>query len=431
MVNRGLYWFRNDLRVQDNVLLHKASEQCSELLLVYIVDPRQWFETPLGFPKTGPFRTQFLIQSLSELNANLSAIGGDLHFLVGFPEEILPSLVKDHSITQVFLQHIPAFDEMAVESKITIQLKALQVPIVTGNESSLLKKDHLEFNIQELPDSFTRFRVLVEKKLEILPLASPPSLFPAAISTPSLSLSEVQHHFAQDQQFRNLHMRGGENSAQERLHDYFWRKDLLRVYKETRNGLLGMDYSSKLSPWLSLGCISARQIYWELKRYENERLINESTYWLFFELLWRDYFQFVGQKQGAKIFSIEGFNGNQVNHGKADNIQGFYSWMHGTTDDAFVNANMKELRLTGFMSNRGRQNVASYLVHELNCNWTWGAMYFESMLIDYDVFSNWGNWAYLAGVGNDPRGVRKFNTALQAQTYDPDGNYTRHWNSFV
>jgi len=87
------------------------------------------------------------------------------------------------------------------------------------------------------------------------------------------------------------------------------------------------------------------------------------------------------------------------------------------------------LNLTGWMSNRGRQNVASFLIHELALDWRLGALWFESQLVDYDVASNWGNWAYLAGVGNDPRGSRRFNIAKQAQTHDPAGEFVREWLS--
>jgi len=93
----------------------------------------------------------------------------------------------------------------------------------------------------------------------------------------------------------------------------------------------------------------------------------------------------------------------------------------------FIDANMIELKLTGFMSNRGRQNVASYLCNDLKLNWRYGAAYFEQQLIDYDVCSNWGNWAYLAGVGNDPRGNRYFNIEKQAQDYDKDKEYRKLW----
>ncbi|MGB0194829.1 MAG: FAD-binding domain-containing protein, partial [Schleiferiaceae bacterium] len=88
----------------------------------------------------------------------------------------------------------------------------------------------------------------------------------------------------------------------------------------------------------------------------------------------------------------------------------------------------KELAATGFMSNRGRQNVASYLVHDMGLDWRPGAAYFESQLIDYDPASNYGNWLYNAGRGNDPRPFRKFNTKFQAERYDPEGTFVRQWS---
>jgi deoxyribodipyrimidine photo-lyase len=105
----------------------------------------------------------------------------------------------------------------------------------------------------------------------------------------------------------------------------------------------------------------------------------------------------------------------------------FFKWTDGLTGIPFIDANMRELNLTGFMSNRGRQNVASFLVNDLGIDWRWGAAYFESMLIDYDVCSNWGNWMYIAGVGNDPRENRYFNILRQANNYDPKGDYIRQW----
>ena len=101
-------------------------------------------------------------------------------------------------------------------------------------------------------------------------------------------------------------------------------------------------------------------------------------------------------------------------------------WIDGQTGVDFVDANMLELKLTGFMSNRGRQNVASYLCNDLKLDWRYGAAYFEQQLIDYDVCSNWGNWAYLAGVGNDPRD-RKFNTQVQAERYDSNHSFRKLW----
>jgi deoxyribodipyrimidine photo-lyase len=220
-----------------------------------------------------------------------------------------------------------------------------------------------------------------------------------------------------------MEVKGGEEPALGRLRSYFWEKDLLIVYKETRNGLLGMDYSSKFSPWLALGCISPRTIYEEVKKYERERKKNESTYWMIFELVWRDYFRFIAKKHGDKIFHVAGIR-NQADSWRRDMAQ-FERWTEGLTGVPFVDANMRELKQTGFMSNRGRQIVASYLVNDLGIDWTWGASYFESQLIDYDPCSNWGNWMYVGGVGNDPRENRYFNILRQAKNYDRNGEYVR------
>ena len=182
--------------------------------------------------------------------------------------------------------------------------------------------------------------------------------------------------------------------------------------------MLGEDYSSKFSAWLSVGCISPREIYEEVKNYEKVFGANDSTYWLIFELLWRDYFGFYLQKDKLRFFR----QASQLT-----STVGLNAWKEGRTGEPFIDANMTELRLTGFMSNRGRQNVASYLCNNLKVDWRYGAAYFEQQLIDYDVCSNWGNWAYLAGVGNDPRANRYFNTAKQAAIYDPQGRYVQLW----
>jgi deoxyribodipyrimidine photo-lyase len=223
-----------------------------------------------------------------------------------------------------------------------------------------------------------------------------------------------------------LPFRGGESEALRRIQTYFWENDQLKVYKETRNGLLGADYSSKFSLWLAYGCISPRQIYEEVKRYEAERVANDSTYWLIFELIWRDYFRFITLKYGSRLFKVSGIQYNlelKWNHRR----DLFDKWVNGQTGVPFIDANMRELQLTGFMSNRGRQNVASFLAKDLKIDWTWGAAYFESQLIDYDVCSNWGNWNYVAGVGNDPRENRYFNIYTQATRYDEKGEYVKTW----
>ena len=188
--------------------------------------------------------------------------------------------------------------------------------------------------------------------------------------------------------------------------------------------MLGSNYSSKFSPWLANGSLSAKTIYWSIKKYEKEVHKNESTYWLIFELIWRDYFKYISLKHGTKIFKLGGILSQKYTW--ETNHEIYDKWIEGKTSELFVNANMIELKKTGFMSNRGRQNVASYFTKNMLMDWRMGAAYFEKQLIDYDVHSNWGNWMYVAGVGNDPRD-RKFNIQFQASRYDAKGTYQKKW----
>jgi deoxyribodipyrimidine photo-lyase len=221
-----------------------------------------------------------------------------------------------------------------------------------------------------------------------------------------------------------LHFEGGEEAGVRRLHDWVDRADALRTYKETRNGLLRADDSSKLSPWLARGCVSPRRVVDTVRDYEAARGANASTYWLVFELLWRDYFAFLGLREGPRLFAKRGI-GRRERPFSADRAR-FDAWRLGRTGVPFVDAFMRELRATGFMSNRGRQNVASFLAKTLGVDWRWGAAWFEACLVDYDPASNWGNWQYNAGVGTDPRD-RTFNVVKQAFDYDVNADFVRRW----
>ena len=288
--------------------------------------------------------------------------------------------------------------------------------------------DDIPWPIKNVPDIFSQFRKEAEGSVEVRPVASAPDqlnaigeVWPGDIPT----LDELGLEPPTSDPRAVLNYQGGETAGRERLQRYVWEQYLLKNYKETRNGLLGANYSSKFSAWLANGSLSPRTIHQEVRRYEVERVKNKSTYWLIFELLWRDYFRFIAKKYGNRIFQLGGIR--QEEPQLRDDWEAFEKWKNSTTGVPFIDANMREINATGFMSNRGRQNVASFLVKDLKVNWTWGAAYFESRLIDYDVCSNWCNWNYVAGVGNDPRENRYFNIMSQAQRYDPKGEYVRHW----
>jgi deoxyribodipyrimidine photo-lyase len=220
-------------------------------------------------------------------------------------------------------------------------------------------------------------------------------------------------------------LNGGESEAKKHLQQYFFINQHVLSYKETRNNMLAFQDSSKLSPALSLGLLSPRRIYAELKKVETILKKNASTYWLWFELLWRDFFYYLHFQVGDLFFMESGMQGHP--HPWQTQPAYYQSILEAKTGYPLVDANLIELYQTGWMSNRGRQNVASFISKILRLDWRFGAALFEHFLIDYDVSSNYGNWQYISGVGVDPREDRIFNVSLQAKKYDPRGDYLAHW----
>ena len=352
------------------------------------------------------------------MDNNLRELGSGLVILKGKPEVEIPKIVSQYKANKVVAKREVAFEERQTESKVQEALFKVKCEFQTFSTSTLYHAEDLPFSIKDIPDVFTNFRKKTEKDAVIRPSFESPSSIKSPIIDPIKlpTLEELGLTFTKIDSRTTIVFEGGESKAIERLNHYFFESKCISNYKETRNGLIGTDYSSKFSAWLALGCISPRFIYRELQKYETEFGANDSTYWLVFELLWRDYFRFMMKKHQSNFFKQSGIKNNKLKL-FSDNVQKLQNWIEGKTGIDFVDANMIELKLTGFMSNRGRQNVASYLCNDLKLDWRLGAAYFEEQLIDYDVCSNWGNWAYLAAVGNDPRDNRYFNIEKQASDY--------------
>lgn len=433
-----LFWFRQDLRLHDHPALLQAAANAQAhdrpLLLVYVHDPAQDAATAWGFGRMGPHRRRFLADSLQDLQASLQALGQTLVLLHGNTSAVLTECARRVKADTVFCEDIAAPEEQD-------QVQALGDAGLTVHsvwQSSLLEPADLPFAVADLPQVFTPFRQRLEsaglRPRPPLPaptqLPAPPHVelhtLPGWAKTPDQLLTPPQghgEHAGSNFPYTLPHCRGGETSALAHLQSYLTPPWPDR-YKQTRNALQGTHTSSHWSPWLATGALSARTIWAALHGYEQQRGANDGTYWLWFELLWRDYFRFLHRQHGRQLYRAQGLSRQpRPSHWPKD----FQRWCDGHTGEPIVDAGMRELAATGFTSNRMRQIVASYLVHDLACDWRAGAAWFESQLVDFDVCSNQGNWLYISGRGTDPRAGRRFNPAKQSQDHDPQGRYRQRW----
>lgn len=450
--NGVIYWFRNDLRLHDHPALQKAIETAQQqqtwLLPVYIHDAALLEKTAWGFERTSPQRNAWTAMALRDLSRQLTEFGSDLLQMKGDPVECLKALCQIFQSAHVFCEDIAApYEEDHIQ-----RLKEANLKVDAIWQSTLMCISDLPFDATEVPDQFTLFRQAVERptlkvkqprpaiqQLPKLPnllqshvLQKLQALQPAAIvlsetisaSVPiSVPTPDPRSAFP----WGPNQLDGGETSALAHLARYC-NGMLPSRYKQTRNGLYGLDYSTKWSPWLATGALSPRQAWAAVKAHEKIYGANESTYWIGFELLWRDHFRWMHLKHGRKMYRFKGLS-KQTVFKPHHQTEKFTAWCTGNTGHDFIDAGMRELISTSYVSNRMRQNLASYLIHDLACDWRAGAAWFESKLIDYDVYSNQGNWLYLSGHGTDPRGVRRFNPDKQAKDYDPEGVYRAMWLS--
>ena len=490
----AIYWFRSDLRLEDQPSFKNACTQATRLAPVFIHDSAYDAPTRWGFERMGPHRKQALRSTLQALKSQLRDRQSDLLEYRGDPVDTLIELAKNFRVLAIFCEEIAAPEEQE-------QIHRLRKAGLTVNtlwHSSLLAISELPFAPAQMPLVFTEFRVAVENAkvvvqapeaaVKVVPplpeglvhnrtvalnqstfthlqspdsaqsrdsLQSLDSLQPLDSSMPSEPLAELDARSSLT--FSSVHDFAGTQGGLRHAQQYFERK-LAHSYKATRNQLSGLDYSTKFSVWLASGALSGRMLYQQLQAFEAAHGANDGSYWIWFELLWRDYFRFLHLRFGAQLYRRSGlrqgatqeqrgsrggkpslngkpsFNEDLAQAGGAvittpAQEQHFERWCLGECGEPFVDAGMRELRHTGYLSNRLRQVVASYLIYNLKLDWRAGAAWFEAQLIDYDVYSNQGNWLYIAGLGTDPRGGRAMRIEKQALEHDGAKTYRKQWGT--
>jgi deoxyribodipyrimidine photo-lyase len=423
---RSLLWFKQDLRVHDHAALQAGlASRC--LLPVFILDPALLQENEFGSRRLGVHRARFLLESLASLDSALRQRGSQLLVLSGAPEQIIARLVDQFALNQVLTLEEIAPDERAQIARVQRQLSGIPLQQYPGN--NLLRIEELPCPVEQLPGVFSQFSDQVESRLAVFQPAPAPAHLPPppegvdAVSHALPSLSQLGLGEPASVPASAFPFSGGEKAGLSRVRDYLWSTQGVRRYAETRKGMIGSECSSKFSPWLANGSLSARQVVAELRRHEAQYGRNESTYELWRELLRRDFLRWTLLRHGSALFKAEGLKATQGSPQQLD--RRFGDWCQGATGMPLVDASMRELVATGFISNLNRQLLASYLIHDLQQDWRHGAAWFEEHLLDYDPASNWCNWAYMAGLANDPR--QAFNALRQARESDPDAAYVSLW----
>ncbi|MDO5770106.1 MAG: DASH family cryptochrome [Psychrobacter sp.] len=455
-----------DAEMQDtDSVLSQGHLSQGHLLIAYAPlwsDKRRDSQSPVyDYEQMGQARQQFLQESLADLSISLQRLGNGLIYLpiTSRPRqpnqvfEALCELIEDNAVTDICVSDTADFNQNQSYQALKIKYPKLdwhhQSTATLFDKSltlhSTMKEKSDDWGTptkegewpQDLPPIFSQFRKKIEMHHYWLRAEHDLDIESEPDSLPSMPARMVRQnewffdltYFLVDKEDEHLPsgFHGGESYALKHLESYF-SSDAPSDYKVTRNTLDDWSHSTKFSAWLANGSLSVKTLLNRLRQYEREVAANDSTYWIWFELLWREYFYWYSALHGSKLFWLKGINNQRLATIKGFNQALLEDWKNGSTGYPIVNACMKQLNTTGYMSNRGRQLVASCLIHELGLDWRYGAAYFEQQLIDYDVASNWGNWQYLAGVGADPRGCRQFNLDKQTHQHDPQGEVIAKWH---
>ncbi|PKN90604.1 MAG: deoxyribodipyrimidine photo-lyase [Chloroflexi bacterium HGW-Chloroflexi-6] len=403
----AIWWIRRDIRLSDNPALHAALEQ-GAVIPVFILDPHLLEQTPAR-------RQAFLFGGLAELDAELRKRGSALTVRRGKPEIELLNLLIESGAQAVFAEqdytpYARARDERVAEG--------LPLTLIHGqtvhHPGAILKPDGKPYTV------FTPFSKTWKAHLpeNLTPLPAPDH-FPPVNLPESYSLDEILKSAQASDLFPT-----GEAEAQRRLARFA--KSKIDQYSDARNRM-DLDGTSSLSPYIRFGMISMRQA--TVAAIEASRItLHEATgaaTWLN-ELIWREFY--ISILYHFSRVNSQAFNPALQNIPWRNDPGDFQAWKEGRTGMPIVDAAMRQLRETGWMHNRARMIVASFLVKDLLINWQWGERWFMDNLLDGDPAANNGGWQWTAGTGTDAAPYfRIFNPILQSQKFDPNGDYIRKW----
>jgi deoxyribodipyrimidine photo-lyase len=388
--------FTRDLRVHDHAALHPAVEIAAEVVPLFVFDDR------LRQHQRSTAREGFLLDSLADLRHALRERGGDLVVRHGDPIDETLRVAHSTGANVVFVGADASRYAQRRQERLERACRSARIELRVENTIAAVAPGQL------FPAERDHYRVFTPywRRWREVPLAAPPDApnrvaVPAGIARGELPTPPIS-------------MRGGERTARRRLDA--WLRDGLREYESSRHEVAG-EGTSRLSPYLHFGCNSASEV---VTRAHDQGAVAEE---FVRQICWRDfYLQLLAANPQTATDDLHQRDDDWLN-----DDDWLEAWGEGRTGYPIIDAAMRQLRTEGWMHNRGRLLVGSFLTKTLGIDWRRGADVFFELLVDGDVANNVGNWQWVAGTGVDSRPNRVFNPIAQAKRLDPDGNYVRRY----
>ena len=385
---------RNNLRTKDNQALNaalNAAKRAKTQHLLAIFSTEILEGSFLSHETASVLRKEVTFGAVLDLRASLEKLNISLYITDSF-EHTLQSLAKEFSLI------------LYISQEVGTQERALEQQLCRYEHRLFFEQTMIEPFVFDYTKSFSHFRNRV-----IATKIKAPEPEPKPLQNNTRAYDIAQPNITK---YENLEAPFTQKSAAARV--VFYLKNHLYDYEKSRWFIDGEDISTHFSPYLSLGIISPKSLHKSLREAEANYGASSSSAFIFMELLWRDFFHHVMRQSHNQLFLSSGFGDVAVQASKNQEfLERFYT---AQTDEPLINAGIKELRLSGWLSNRMRQLLANYFCRVLGLDFRYGAAFFQTYLIDYNPAANWGNWAYQAGVGNDKRG-NVFDIAAQSARY--------------
>lgn len=395
-----LFWFRRDLRLQDNCGLYYALNSGKKVLPIFIFD-----EAILSRLPNNDARVSFLHQELTNINTQLRELGTSLAVFHGKPLVIFEQLLEKYSVETVFTNHdyepYALQRDAAIKTLLTsknIRFKTYKDQVIF-ERNEIVKKDGTAYKVYT-PYSKKWLEAFHHNGIQFFPSEKKLNGLLQTTEQPFLSLAAI-----------------GFQPSSIKVASYRVSPELIDAYEENRN-FPAKDSTSRLGTHLRFGTVSVREMVAKASKSNNIVFLKE--------LIWREFFMQILWHYPHT--TKDSFKPQYDRILWRNNEEEFQKWCAGATGYPLVDAGMRELNQTGFMHNRVRMLVGSFLCKHLLIDWRWGEAYFAEKLHDYEQSSNVGNWQWVAGCGVDAAPYfRIFNPTTQIQKFDKDLNYIKKW----